>query len=213
MVVPRDSSFLYGLSDTARVSAYITLLPEALWRLTSALWRAEEGAQRRRASVAHQRAVRARRQTKHLLQKHPAPLECTGGHSRPAAQVRQTKHSALAADARCLRKNFTPSEEAHRAAPAHRLLCRLKMNLCEWRWVSWLVTKSCALTSALWRVVEGAKRRRANVAHQRAVRARRQTKHLVQKHPAPLECTGGHSRPSAQGRQTSTPLWPPMHAV
>jgi hypothetical protein len=30
---------------------------------------------------------------------------------------------------------------------------------------------SCALTSALWRVVGGAQRRRANVAHQRAVRA------------------------------------------
>jgi hypothetical protein len=38
------------------------------------------------------------------------------------------------------------------------------------RWLSGAVTRSCALTSALWRVVEGAQRRRANVAHQRAVR-------------------------------------------
>jgi hypothetical protein len=55
-----------------------------------------------------------------------------------------------------------------------------------------VVTGLCALTSALWRVVGGAQRRRVDVAHQRVVRAWRLLKHLVLMHDVPLSM-GDHS--------------------
>src|SRR5437667_12421670 len=70
--------------------------------LTSALWRAEEGAQRRYASVAHQRAVRRQRHAR------LSDLACGRVHTRTKRKVRQ-KHSRAVAP--------IPKDRAFREGP------------------------------------------------------------------------------------------------
>src|SRR5437773_10130845 len=71
-------------------------------RLTFALWRAEEGAQRRYASVAHQRAVRRQRHAR------LSDLACGRVHTRTKRKVRQ-KHSRAVAP--------IPKDRAFREGP------------------------------------------------------------------------------------------------
>src|SRR5947208_1407764 len=119
-----------------------------IWRLTSAVWRAVASAKRRRASVAHQRVVRAPPVKTPIVHKHVARLR------RPAAcaarcalaTVEEARHALSIASRRkrCAAVERARTADAWRAAShvartEQRTRCR--------RWSA--VKKHCALTSTL----------------------------------------------------------------